>query len=120
MTTIATLAPQALENRPEGGLARDPENTLAWRRARGSNPDEKGNDSRVSAIRTFLKPDAPAEEPGPERNVVDHQSLPLEERVEYYRSEIEKLAARESFREEVLFEVYSYLLTQSLQQQESG
>lgn len=50
----------------------------------------------------------------------DPGSLPVEERIRYYRTEIERLAAPETFRDEVLSEVYRWLLAQSLGQHASG
>ena len=48
--------------------------------------------------------------------VVDHQSLPIQERIRYYESKIRMLSNLDSFRDEVLYEVYQQLLDQSLQQ----
>ena len=47
----------------------------------------------------------------------DPESLPLEERILYYRSKIHDLKPTESFRQEVLHQVYGYLLAKSLAQQ---
>ena len=50
----------------------------------------------------------------------DPESLPLEERILYYRSKIHELKPTESFRQEVLHEVYGYLLAKSLAQQKTA
>lgn len=48
--------------------------------------------------------------------VDDPQSLPLDARIRYYASKMERFASAETFRQEVLFEVYRHLLEKSRQQ----
>lgn len=74
--------------------------------------------SRQAARPVYLYKKA-IEEPETVGTFVDPQSLSLEERISYYRSELAKLVPAESFRAEVLIRVYEHLLTQSLRQQEA-
>ena len=73
----------------------------------------------AEAIRQKINPGhsgRPGEDLETGSRVVDHQSLPIQERIRYYESKIRMLSNLDSFRDEVLYEVYRQLLDQSLQQ----
>lgn len=104
----------------EGGFdradssAREP--TLA-NRSHNDNSDKPGKrvEIRAEAIPAF-SPGHAGEDHQSASTTIDPQSLPIEERIDYYRSAIKNLASAESFREEVLYQVFSHLLEKSLRE----
>lgn len=118
MIMVAKLLKQKhANNRPDSRSPRltreNPSRGPTAEEARGPSNSRPG--PRLTLLNTH-----PGEQAAAESIAVDPQSMPLGERIHYYRSKIAKLAPAESFRDEVLLEVYGYLLTQSLRQQELG
>jgi hypothetical protein len=99
---------------PTDSSAREP--TLEIQ-SHNENSDKPGKRGEIRPDTTPALSLAQAgENPQSASTTVDPQSLPIEDRIDYYRSAIEKLASAESFREEVLYQVYAHLLEKSLRE----